>query len=134
MKKIFDIFHFGIIGTGIGAIITTVCLYFMAGEICKTKEFAVWITASAFIGMLTMLMYFDKLNLITATSIHFVFSFGIVFSAALICGYGGSIIEIIKNILPLFLIIYFVIYITILLISKSNEKKINNSLKEKNNH
>lgn len=134
MKKIFDIFHFGITGAGIGSIITTICLYFMAGEICKTRDFAVWITASAVIGILTLLMYSDKLNLIVATLIHFVFSFVIVFSASLICEYGSNAIEIIKNILPVFLILYLVIYIAFFLISKLNEKKINNSLKEKNSN
>ena len=75
MKKIFAILEFAFVGIGIGSIITTICISIMAGEVCRTKDFAVWITVSAIIGMITKLMYSDKISLIIGSIVHLCVSF-----------------------------------------------------------
>lgn len=128
MKKILDLAHFAIIGTGIGAIITTICAFVLSGSTFKTKDLAIWLIASAIMGMLTMLIYSDKIHLAVATLIHSVCTFGIVLGSSAVCGYGESIGEIIKNILPIFFAVYIVIYFIFYLIAKINSKKINEAL------
>lgn len=128
MKKLFDILEFALVGVGIGSIITTICMSIMAGPLCRTKDFAVWIIVSAIIGIVTKLMYSDKISLVLSTAIHFCVSFVSVISASYICGYGKTLAELIKNILPVFLIIYVVVYIIIFIVSKLNEKAANNAL------
>ncbi len=131
MKKVFNILEFALVGAGIGSIITTICISAIAGEICRTKDFAVWITVSAIIGIVTKIMYSDKINLIISTIIHLCVSFVSVLSASYICGYGNTLVELVKNILPVFLIIYLVIYVIIFVASKLNEKAVNTALNDK---
>ena len=128
MKKLFDILEFALVGVGIGSIITTICISIMAGPLCRTKDFAVWIIVSAIIGIVTKLMYSDKINLLVSTIIHLCVSF---VSASYICGYGNTLMELVKNILPVFLIIYFVIYVIIFAATKLNEKAVNKALNGK---
>lgn len=131
MKKLFDILEFALVGVGIGSIITTICISIMAGPLCRTKDFAVWIIVSAIIGIVTKLMYSDKINLLISTIIHLFVSFVSVLSASYICGYGNTLMELVKNILPVFLIIYFVIYAIIFVATKLNEKAVNKALNGK---
>lgn len=128
MKKLIELIHFSIIGAGIGAIVTSICMCCIAGKTCNTKDFAIWIAASALMGILTLVMYTDKLKLITATLIHSVGSFLIVFASSILCGYGNGIVEIVKNILPVFIIVYLGIYCVVFIISKVNEKIVNKEL------
>lgn len=131
MKKLFNILEFALVGAGIGSIITTICISIMAGSLCRTKDFAVWIAVSSIIGVATKLMYSDKMNLIISTIVHLCVSFISVISASYICGYGNTLVELIINILPVFLIIYFVIYLIIFVASKLNEKAVNTVLNDK---
>lgn len=131
MKKLFNILEFALVGAGIGSIITTICISIMAGPLCRTKDFAVWIAVSSIIGVTTKLMYSDKMNLIISTIVHLCVSFISVISASYICGYGNTLVELIINILPVFLIIYFVIYLIIFVASKLNEKAVNTVLNDK---
>lgn len=131
MKKLFNILEFALVGAGIGSIITTICISIMAGPLCRTKDFAVWIAVSSIIGVATKLMYSDKMNLIISTIVHLCVSFISVISASYICGYGNTLVELIINILPVFLIIYFVIYLIIFVASKLNEKAVNTVLNDK---
>lgn len=132
MKKLLNVIHFGIMGTGIGFFMTTMSVFFMSGEGCTVKEMLIWAVASFLCGVITMIMFTEKLNLAISTLIHFVCVFGVVLMANIACGYSNGIIDVLKNILPAFLIIYIVVYLLVFLSSKANEKQINKVLDEKN--
>ena len=131
MKKLINVLHFGIIGAGIGSIITTLSLLIMKAENASVKELIAWAVASFIIGIITTVMYTDRLNLLTATAIHFALTFATVAASCAVCGYGNSILETIKNMLPTFLIIYIIVYLIVFSVSKMNEKEINKALNNK---
>lgn len=132
MKKLLNVIHFGIIGTGIGFFMTAMSVFFMGGEGCTVKEMLIWATASFLCGVVTTIMFTDKFKLAVSTLIHFVCVFGVVLGANIACGYSNGIAELLKSILPAFLIIYIVVYLLVFLSSKVNAKQINNALGEKN--
>ena len=109
MKTLLNILHFGIIGAGIGFIFTTLSLVIMKAENASVKELICWTVTSFLIGIITRIMYTERLKLLLATLIHFVLTFGVVTVTCTLCGYGESIIEVIKNMLPAFLIIYVIV-------------------------
>ena len=130
MKTLMNILHFGIMGAGIGSIITTVSMLVMGAKEVSVKELAAWAVTSFLIGIITLIMYTDKLKLLAATAIHFVLTFATVAVSCTVCGYGSSIIETLKNMLPTFLIIYVIVYLAVFSASKANEKQINRALKD----
>lgn len=131
MKKTLEILKFALTGAGIGSIITTICIYIIAGDVCRTKDFAVWITVSALIGIVSKIMFSDRISLLVATAIHCLASFSLVLTASYICGYADSLIHLINITFPIFLIIYCLLYISVYVISIINGNIVNEKLNEK---
>lgn len=130
MKTFFHFLHFGLIGAGIGSIVTTLSLLLTGATGASMTELIVWLVTSFLIGIYTTVMYVDRLPLPGATAIHFALTFVTVAVSCVLCGYGGGF-ALVKAMLPQFLIIYVVLYLIIFFSSKANEKAINESL---NNH
>ena len=128
MKKLQSVFLFGIVGTGIGAIVTTLSLFLNKVYEPSLKEIAVWLLASFIIGVISKIMFTEKLPLLALTGIHLVLTFLTVLATNLILDYVASPLEVIKYMLPGFLIIYAVVYLSVFLSTKINEKEINKQL------
>lgn len=131
MKTLLNLLHFGIVGAGIGSIITTLSLLVMGADKASVKELIAWVITSFLIGVITMIMYNEKISLIIATVIHFALSFMTVAVSCAVCGYGNGIIEVLQNMLPTFLIIYIVVYLVLFSVSKVNAKSVNKTLNNK---
>lgn len=132
MKKLLNILHFGIIGTGVGFFMTALSICFVGAEGCTVKEMLIWAAASFLCGVITIIMFTDKLKLPVATLIHLVCVFCTVLGANAACGYGNGITDILKNMLPAFLIIYIAVYLIVFFCAKANANQINKVLNEKN--
>lgn len=128
MRTLFHFLHFGLIGAGIGSVITTLSLLAMGADGASLPEIALWMITSFLIGIYTTLMYHEKLSLLAATAIHFVLTFGTVLGSCLLLSYGDGLGLTLRNMLPTFLVIYVVVYLIIYFTSKSNEKQINEAL------
>ncbi|MCR4563861.1 MAG: DUF3021 domain-containing protein [Clostridiales bacterium] len=128
MKKLQSVFLFGIVGAGIGAFVTVLSLYVNKVYTPSLKEIAVWLVSSFIIGVISKIMFTEKLPLLVLTAIHLVLTFATVLATNLILGYVASPLEVVKNVLPGFLIIYAVVYLIVFLNTKINASRINKEL------
>lgn len=131
MKTLLNILHFGIVGAGIGSVITTFSMFALGNQTANIKEFAFWIIASMIMGIATKIMYTDKIKLPVATILHFFICFAAVVITNFACGYIDSISMVFKLIVPMFIAIYIIVYTAIFITAKSNEKSVNKSLNSK---
>ena len=128
-KNNFPWMSFILNGTGIGFPITALCMLLIGGYNSATREILVWMVASALFG-LTSGLFFQKLNLtlITATALHFACSLGIASGAGWLCGYADSFLALLGGMLPVFVLVYAVVYLSIFCIMKREAKQINKAL------
>lgn len=121
---------YALTGTGIGFPITALCMLLIGGYNGASRELLVWMVASALFG-LTSGLFFQKLNLnlITATALHFVCSLLIASTAGWLCGYAESFLELLKGMLPVFVVVYVAVYLSVLFAMKLEADKINKALK-----
>lgn len=131
MKTLLNILHFGIIGAGIGSVITTISMFALGNQTAHIKEFAFWILASMIMGIATKIMYTDKIKLPVATIFHFFICFATVVITNFACGYIDSVSTVLKLIVPMFIAIYILVYTAIFITAKSNEKTVNRALDNK---
>lgn len=131
MKTLLNVLHFGIIGAGIGSIITTISMVALGNQTTSIKEFALWILASIVMGIATMIMFADKIKLPIATILHFFVCLIAVVITTFACGYIDSVLTIFKLIIPMFIAIYIIVYTVIFITSKTNEKTVNQALNNK---
>ncbi len=131
MKTLLNILHFGIIGAGIGSVITTISMFALGNQTANIKEFALWILASMIMGIATKIMFTDKIKLPVATILHFLFCFSIVVTTNIACGYINNVSMVFKLIVPMFIAIYILVYAVIFITAKFNEKAVNKSLDSK---
>ena len=128
MKKLQSVFLFGFVGTGIGAFVTALSFYVNKVNNPSLKEVTVWLIASFIIGVITKIMFTEKLPLPVLTAIHLALTFITVLATNIILDYVASPITVIKNVLPGFIIIYVIVYALVFLSTKINEKEINKQL------
>ena len=121
-----------IIGMGFGFPITLLCMSLIGGYNEVVREFFVWMVASALYGLLSTVMDSKKFDMPLPVSIgvHFFGCVAITLGAALLCGYIGSVADVLPILIPAILIYVVVCFICFLLM-KQNEKKINKELEEK---
>ena len=126
--KIKDIVLACISGIGIGMPVTIICMTLIGGFNDVIKEFLVWLVASALFGVLSIFFKSSKLSLPLVTAIHCVGCLLITCGACAIIGYADSFFGILLSVLPVFVIVYAVIYIITLLYARKDAKKINEAL------
>lgn len=116
-------------GTGIGFPITALCMLLIGGYNSAIREILVWMVASALFG-LTSGLFFQKLNLklITATALHFVCSLLIASTAGWLCGYADSFLELLMGMVPVFVLVYVAVYLSVVYAMKREADKINKAL------
>ena len=131
MKTLLNILHFGIIGAGIGSVITIISMFALGSQTASIKEFAFWILASMIMGIATKIMFADKIKLPVATVVHFLICFAVVVITNFACGYIDSVLTVFKLIVPMFIAIYILVYAVIFITTKLNEKAVNKALNNK---
>lgn len=116
-------------GTGIGFPITATCMLLIGGYNPVTREILVWMVASALFGLTTGL-FFQKLNLklLTATALHFICCLVIASAAGWLCGYADSFLALLGGMLPLFVIVYAAVYLSVFFSMKREAAQINKAL------
>lgn len=121
-----------IIGMGFGFPITLLCMSLIGGYNEVVQEFFVWMVASALYGLLSTVMDSKKFDMPLPVSIgvHFFGCVAITLGAALLCGYIGSVADVLPILIPS-IIIYVVVCFVCFLLMKQNEKQINKELEEK---
>ena len=117
-----------ITGIGVGMPITVLCIALFGGWNESIKGILVWLVASAFYGLISLIFGWEKLNLITATAIHCVGCLAITCAACTINNYTENFLSILLYVLPVFAVVYTVIYTVAMLSSKAEAKKINETL------
>ena len=126
--KIKNIILACITGIGIGMPITLLCMALIGGWNQAVKEVLVWLVASALFGVLSLIFNSGKLNLILSTTIHCVGCLAVTCAACTINGYSDNFFEMLLAILPVFAVVYIVIYTVSLISAKREAKKITESL------
>jgi hypothetical protein len=130
MKKYFSLVSFSLMGIGIGMPITLLCMTLIGGFNEVVKEFLVWTVASALFGILSGLFSgkSEKLSLPAVTVLHCVGCLSVATAACAICGYADSLVSLLKGIVPVFIIVYAVVYCLVFFAMKREEKAINEAL------
>lgn len=127
--KMKNILGFGKRGLLIGMLVIVIVSWVNGSK--EALPLTVWLTASFIYGASSEIFNCEKLNLLSSTIIHFLFSYVVTVSACAILNYAGSILLCAKNCLVFFIIIYAIIYITIYISEVIQTKKVNDKLKEK---
>lgn len=117
-----------ITGIGVGMPISILCISTLGGFDETVKEVLVWLVASALFGVLSLIFNSGKLNLILSTAIHCVGCLAVTCGACTINGYSNNFFEILVSVLPVFAIVYIIIYSAAMISAKAEAKKINKSL------
>ena len=132
-KNPVDILTFALTGIGYGIPATLICMALLGGWQEPLGELTVWTIASARIGLLSGVIFgSDRLGLPAALTIHGTCTYLVVTAACWINGYDSSLMRILTGILPVFLLIYAVIYAINYFSFKAAEKQINQALDNQN--
>ena len=129
--KIKNIILACITGIGIGMPVTLLCMALIGGWNSAVKEVLVWLVASALFGVLSLIFNSAKLPLPLLTAIHCVGCLAVTCTACTINGYSDNFFSMLLAILPVFVVVYAVIYGVTLINAKLEAKKINEDLKNK---
>ena len=132
MKKNHEsLLSFVLAGTGIGFPVTALCMLLIGGWNQVTREILIWMGASALFGVASGVFFRkEDMNLLAATALHFVCCLGIASAAGWFCGYAQSFPALLWSILPVFLGIYALVYLSVFFSMKREAEKINKSLEK----
>lgn len=128
IDKILRIIGVAIFGVGVGIPVTVICKSAMGGYNQTLKEIIVWIVASALMGLLSSIFFINKFNLLVSTIIQCTGCFTVAMTACALCGYIDSIYTVLAEILPIFVVVYLVLYLVGFGVAKFEEKQVNNML------
>lgn len=117
-----------ITGIGIGMPVTVLCMTLIGGWNDAVKEILVWLVASALFGLLSLIFNSGKFNLILSTAMHCVGCLAVTCTACTINSYSDNFFDILLAVLPVFAVVYIVIYSTAMISAKKEAKKITESL------
>lgn len=122
-----------ITGIGIGIPITLVCMTCIGGFQPAIREFLIWTIASALFGVLSLLLFqmHNNLSLPVATTLHCGGCMVVAAGAGTIIGYSDSFLEVLLGILPVFVIVYGVLYGLFYYGMKKEARRINDELNKK---
>jgi len=132
-NKLYSILTACITGIGIGVPITLVCMTVLGGFNGVVKEFLVWTVASALFGALSLVLFQmpGNLSLPAATALHCLGCMLVATSAGAIIGYAESFLSLFLAILPVFLVVYVLLYGGFYLAMKKEAQRINEELNKK---
>ncbi len=120
---------FLITGIGIGIPVTLTCITLMGGYNDTIMGIIIWTVASALLGLVSgLIFHFGKFNLPISTALHCLSCLIIAVGASTICGYGDNFFSILIKVLPIFVVVYAILYTIALINMKIQSKKVNEKL------
>ena len=130
MKKTNEsLFSFALTGAGIGFPVTVLCMTLIGGFNQATRELLIWLAASVLFGLVSGLFFRNQnLKLLTATALHFLCCLAIASTAGWLCGYADSFLNLLVAILPVFVVVYILVYLGVVFAMKQEARKINKTL------
>ena len=129
-KKTFDLMVAALTGIGIGVPITLLCMWLLGGYHEFMGELLVWTVASALFGILSWVVFYSDRDwsLPVSLAVHGGGCLAVATLAALICGYLVSFRFWLTAMLPVFLVIYVVVYVACIGMMKIGVQQINEKL------
>lgn len=116
-------------GMGIGFPITLLCMTLIGGYNGVIQEFLIWMVASALFGVLSGLVFIKgNFSLPVATLVHGSCCLIVAVTAVTLIGYGDSFVKNLLAVVPVFVVVYGMIYLSFYAQMKREEKKINEEL------
>ncbi len=130
-KNTFPWMSYAIYGAGIGFPVTVLCMMLIGGYNQAVRELMIWMVASVLFGLASGLV-FQKLNLklIAATALHFACCLVIASGAGWLCGYADSFLELLGAMVPIFVLVYAAVYLSIFFGMKREAEQINRALEQ----
>ncbi len=129
--KIKNIILACITGIGIGMPVTVLCMALIGGWNSAVKEILVWLVASALFGVLSLIFNRGQLPLPLATAIHCVGCLAVTCTACTVNGYSNNFFTMLLAILPVFAVVYVVIYGVAFINARKEANKITETLNNK---
>lgn len=117
-------------GLLIGMLVQLCLLWSMQDTYGSALEITVWMAASMIYGVSSALFDWERLSVLGATGLHFVLSYAVTVTVCWLLGYGQTLGESALLCLPLFLILYVLIYLGITLTIHVQMKKVNEKLQK----
>lgn len=129
MKRIEWLLNNAFIGLGVGSVASTVSIAVMNGMDDTIRQVLVWLAASAVFGIISGIMCMDFANLPVRTVIHFALCFLLAVTVGDFLDYSTGWFAGAKAMLPAFLLIYMVIYISVYSVRIVQTRRLNQRLK-----
>lgn len=119
-------------GTGIGFPVLALCAVLSGGWNEMTVELVTWVVASALFGVVSgLFLHKLTLSMPVAIGLHFVCCLAIALGACMICGYTDDPVSLLLGVLPVFLVVYAVVWVICYRAMKREAKRINDTLDAK---
>ena len=131
-KKILDLVEHILVAVGIGAIVSTVCMFVLQPEPVAhdvLKQTSAWLVASALFGILSKIYDCEALPLPAAIGIHMGGCLTITLATCWLLGYAELGGNFFFAILPVFLVIYGVISGLVFWADHKSAEEVNQNLK-----
>ena len=131
-KNVFILAVSALTGIGIGVPITLLCMILIGGYNEILKEFLVWTAASALFGILSGVVFYGELdwNLPVSMAVHCIGCLAVATAATAVCGYINSFDAWLTAILPVFVVIYVVVYVFCIGMMKLGARQVNQVLEK----
>lgn len=124
-----SLIRFLITGIGIGIPVALTCITLMGGYNDTILGIIIWTVASALLGLVSGLIFHcSKFNLPVSTALHCVSCLAIAVVASTICGYGDNFLSILIKVVPIFVVVYAVLYTIAIIRMKIQAKKVTEKL------
>ncbi len=122
-----------IMGMGIGFPVTLICMMVIGGFNPVIREFLTWAVASALYGVISYLLFRkeESMGIPAILGLHCLCCAAITVGAVMVCGYVQSLGRILVAILPVFAVVYLMIFGFFYGYIKWEEKKVNRALEQK---
>lgn len=131
-EKVLDILKGILISVGIGAIVSTICMYSANPDpvVRETlKNTGAWLIASALYGLLSRVYDRDGLSLPAAMAIHMGGCLAITLATCWLLGYAELGGNFFLAVVPLFFVIYVVISMLVFWADHKSAREVNEKLK-----
>ena len=122
-----------IMGMGIGFPVTLICMMVIGGFNPVIRELLTWAVASALYGVISYLLFRkeESMGIPAILGLHCLCCAAITVGAVMVCGYVQSLGRILVAILPVFAVVYLMIFGFFYGYIKWEEKKVNRALEQK---
>lgn len=128
--KLKDLWPYARTGLLIGMAILLAMQWIDPADHRIATEMTVWLLASVIYGVSTMLFNVERLSLLAATVLHFLLEYVVTVLCCLYLGYGATLEEAALGCLPLFVVLYVLIYVGSFISIRIQMKRINQKLQK----